>query len=177
VTLGDDGTLDAREIGEPLDGRTIKVYRVTHPGPDQVVEDIWQGVIDEVSTVDRASMTITGAVWGLLHAGPSAPLITDRCVHAADFKGPGCGYPGSETWCNGTHSRCMALGNSARYVSGLWAPKPGDSVMIGEKRITVPIGGSSASGTPSHWSDFYTQGGGGPTVSNDILTDPSNSGS
>jgi hypothetical protein len=73
VTLGDDGTLDAREIGEPLDGRTIKVYRVTHPGPDQVVEDIWQGVIDEVSTVDRASMTITGAVWGFAARGPLGP--------------------------------------------------------------------------------------------------------
>lgn len=39
-----------------------------------------------------------------------------QCPYAKGFKSdPRCGYSGSETTCNGTFSRCVALANEARY--------------------------------------------------------------
>jgi hypothetical protein len=63
------------------------------------------------------------------------------CRYVADspegFKGIQCGYVGPETTCDGLLTRCIALGNRARYGGFPFAPKPGAKLHLGSGVMTV----------------------------------------
>ncbi len=59
-----------------------------------------------------------GAVNPLKRRFPPDQYIAMHCRFVSapyGFKGPHCGYAGSETSCDGTLDRCQALGNSSRF--------------------------------------------------------------
>lgn len=74
--------------------------------------------------------------WATFTLGPSSDPALGRlpfreygpiCTYRA-FKGPQCGYSGSETECNRTPARCAALGNSTRF--GGFTAMPGDEEIV-----------------------------------------------
>jgi len=62
------------------------------------------------------------------YRSPADRFIKSHCRYGprhGGFKGGHCGYTGSETLCNRTFSRCLELGNSARFGGFLGVGKQG----------------------------------------------------
>lgn len=139
VVLDDDGTLEALEAAQPAAGRTLRVFRVFVTTTGQEVEVHWDGLCESAEVgEDGRSITFTGGAAGLLAVGPGSPILTNRCAH--DFMGPGCTYAGAETACDGSYDRCGVLGNRLNFVSALWAPEPGTTVVIDGDPYVIPQG-------------------------------------
>jgi hypothetical protein len=109
-------------------------------GPAWNDHTLWSGVVAYTATPSAGKWQVVGDGAGQLRAGPALPVMAGQCLW--EFKGTGCGYSGGETACDGTHARCVALSNQARFVSGRWAPHEGRQIRLNGTGVSVrPMGG------------------------------------
>jgi len=97
-------------------------YLYNNPGQDMSAGAIilFNGQIDKWS-LDESQLVMTIADMNVQWARKPLSRHPASCRWRV-FKGPECGYTGSETWCDRSYARCSALGNTANFGGFRWLP-------------------------------------------------------
>ncbi|MBW2024368.1 MAG: hypothetical protein JRH08_00725 [Deltaproteobacteria bacterium] len=117
-----DGKVDELRIyNRKLSDAEIS-YLYNNPGQDMSAGAItlFNGQIDRWS-LDEAQLVMTIADMNVQWARKPLSRHPASCRWRV-FKGPECGYTGSETWCDRSYARCSALGNTANFGGFRWLP-------------------------------------------------------
>ncbi len=126
IEIGDaDGVIIASFLLENVRNKTVVISHGALNAGYQIIatQEIFRGYLDEWDKLEsQMNVTVTNEfiMWQkktLRTASATCPWI---------FKGgaanPECGYTGSETWCDRSYERCVALGNQLNFGGDRFIP-------------------------------------------------------
>ena len=106
-------------LNNSIKKRPCIIYLGAMDGMTPLVEAVFYGIVSEWNMDEKiADVQIVNefVFWNK----KSLRLPSDLCQWP--FKSSECGYSGAETICNGTYTRCQALGNTAQFGGDRFLP-------------------------------------------------------
>ena len=110
--------------GVSLNGIQVNIYKVFRDALDDPLNYVheFSGETDAPEYNETAMSVRVRRSYGTF--SKTIPQLTYMPLCPWRFKGPQCGYTGSETTCDRTAARCQQLNNFNNYGGCLWIPLP-----------------------------------------------------
>ena len=121
-----DSVFSALFVGSTVQGSPTILYTAIFDSAHAVVGDLvtlFEGEIDSW-TIDEAmaKITVTSILshWSQKTYSKYSPSCRWNVFGTTDYDE--CNYTGASTWCDRTHSRCVALNNTTNFGGYRWLP-------------------------------------------------------